>query len=84
MDCSILIILFLAAVIAYREATRKDSYMNELKNLTDAIAALTVSIDAAVIKLTEPTVPAADVQIAADAVNAQNARLVAALPPTGV
>lgn len=70
---------------AIRELTKEKKHMaKSLDNLTAAIGKLTTSVDAAVAKLgTPPTgVPEADVQAAADAVNAQSARLDTAVSPT--
>ena len=55
-----------------------------IDNLTAAVSRLTTSVDAAVAKLGTTGVPEADVQAAADTVNAQSARLDAAVnpPPT--
>ena len=50
-------------------------------NLTKAIEDLTTAVNVAVDRITEPGTPDADVQAAADDVNAQTARLVAAVLP---
>jgi hypothetical protein len=55
--------------------------MAALANLTSAIVNLAAAIDIAVVRLTVPSTPDADVQLAADSVNGQTARIVAALTP---
>lgn len=52
-----------------------------LDNLNLAVVNLTVAVDAAVVVIGTPSVPEPDVQLAADAVNAQTERLNLALVP---
>lgn len=78
---------------AWRGAGREDQeiiqqlkIMSAINNLTSAVSRLTSGVDAVAAVLaagatTPPGVPEADVQAAADAVNAQAARLETAVTP---
>lgn len=67
----------------WKLVARIGGLMAELENLNESVVKLTASVDAAVAKLGQPAPPAgvdpAAVQAAADAVNAQSARLDAAV-----
>lgn len=82
IEIYILVGVATAVVVAglFKIAKELKNMAISLDNLNAAIVDLTTSVDAVVVALGTPGVPEVDVQLAADAVVVQTARLNAALP----